>query len=118
MGNDRYNPKLGARVRPGDVPRWILRHSRSDYILAVLRATPSWCHWSEVRRIHRAARERKGDWVVDHVIPLNHPRVCGLNVPANLRIVPHAVNARKNNAWCEWHGELFTEPEQFRLEGL
>lgn len=34
---------------------------------------------------------------VDHVIPLNHPKVCGLHVPGNLRAVPAAVNLSKGN---------------------
>ncbi len=36
-------------------------------------------------------------WHVDHVIPLKHPKVCGLHVPNNLRVVPAEINISKKN---------------------
>lgn len=49
---------------------------------------------------------------VDHIVPLNHPRVCGLHVAWNLRPMPARTNGAKGNGWCEWHGELFPESVQ------
>lgn len=34
---------------------------------------------------------------VDHIIPLLHPMVCGLHVPANLQIITEAENRAKAN---------------------
>ena len=34
---------------------------------------------------------------VDHIYPLNHDLLCGLHVPANLRIIPARINAMKKN---------------------
>jgi hypothetical protein len=34
---------------------------------------------------------------VDHIVPLNHPLVCGLHVPANLKVVTRAQNRSKHN---------------------
>lgn len=67
----------------------------------------------EIGEVYERAHA-KGN-TVDHIIPLNHPRVCGLHVPWNLRELPSASNFARGNAWCEWHGELFAEPEQLRL---
>lgn len=36
---------------------------------------------------------------VDHVVPLNHPIVCGLHRVANFEVLPLADNVRKSNNW-------------------
>lgn len=116
----RYsNLKLRARLLVGDEPGWLQRHSRRAYLVALILATPPWYNRAEVARLSREARQRTlrtgRPHVLDHVIPITHKRVCGLNVQNNLQITDAAVNARKSNHWCEWHGELFAEPEQFKL---
>ena len=44
-------------------------------------------------------RTDKSSLVVDHIIPINHPRICGLHCPANLRIVTASENSSKQNKW-------------------
>jgi hypothetical protein len=82
-------------------------------------ATPPWVERQQLKALadRRDELTRKTGivHVLDHEIPISHPRVCGLNVPWNLKVVPRASNARKSNAWCQWHGELFDEHEQFTL---
>ena len=36
---------------------------------------------------------------VDHIVPLKHESICGLNVPWNMQILPEAVNKTKSNKW-------------------
>ena len=36
---------------------------------------------------------------VDHVVPLQHPLVCGFHRVANFEVVPLAANIRKSNNW-------------------
>lgn len=112
-------PSLRSRLIAGEMPAWVREHPRSDYVMQAVLATPPWVD----RQALKALADRRDELTrrtgiphrLDHIVPLKHPRVCGLNVPWNLRIIPMAANANKSNAWCEWHGELFNEPEQFNL---
>lgn len=36
---------------------------------------------------------------VDHIVPLQHPIVCGLHRPTNFEVVPLLDNVRKGNRW-------------------
>lgn len=115
----RVRPKLRKELLAGHIPEWVRVHSRSKRIIKETLSAPDWVDRAALRVLYKEA-ERKTQatgvkHVVDHVIPVDNPRVCGLTVPWNLRVIPQASNANKNNAWCEWHGELFTEPEQFPL---
>lgn len=68
------------------------------------RARPSWVNpsdlswfWQESKRV---TAETGVQHSVDHIVPLRHPLVCGLHVPANLRIIPLKENQMKsNNVW-------------------
>lgn len=112
-------PKLRERLLAGAPPRWVLKHLRSAYVMQAVLATPPWVDRRALKELadHRDALTQKTGirHQLDHIIPLSHPRVCGLNVPWNLCVLPASANARKTNAWCEWHGDLFTDPEQFSL---
>jgi 5-methylcytosine-specific restriction endonuclease McrA len=57
--------------------------------------------WDEfyIREFYDIAKRRNLE--VDHIIPLTHPRVCGLHVPENLQFLTRSANAKKNNKFDE-----------------
>ena len=98
-----FSPKLRALILHDEEPLWLQRHPRRQYIVSCVLGSVPWADKRELdvlRRWCRVLETFTGErHVLDHVIPLNHPAVCGLNVPANLRCVPWRVNAAKGNAW-------------------
>jgi hypothetical protein len=66
--------------------------------------TPPWADKQEINRIYtelRRLNKRDGakTWAVDHIVPLNHPIVCGLHIACNLQIIPYLDNSKKSNLW-------------------
>jgi hypothetical protein len=68
---------------------------------AELRATPSWADFQKIRAIYfeaqRLTRETGIPHEVDHLVPLRHPKACGLHVAENLRVIPASENRAKSN---------------------
>jgi hypothetical protein len=99
---------------------WFMAHPRRSYIERCVVASPAWADRAEMRRLHREAKRLTAETGVlhtlDHEIPLAGRYVSGLNVPANLRVLRHDLNAHKSNHWLQHgHPDLFEEPEQFPL---
>lgn len=79
------------------------------------RARPDWVDPSSVAGFWRLSQQTTAatgvQHSVDHIVPLIHPTVCGLHVPANLRVIPLVDNTRKsNNHWPDMWAE---QPELF-----
>lgn len=70
-----------ASRRRTSVPPWVKRADVAPF-------------YAEARRL---TRETGYQWQVDHFIPIKHPLVSGLHVPANLRVIPGFENASKKN---------------------
>jgi hypothetical protein len=115
----RYNRRSAreALLRGERVP-WIEQHRRRDYIRRCVLSFPPWVDRKALHALWRLARQR--EWqtgephVLDHIVPVSHPLVCGLSVPWNFQVIPASVNAKKG---CEWapddyktyqQGELFS----------
>lgn len=62
---------------------------------AKMNATPPWVDHAAIRAIYAEAAER--GLSVDHIHPLQHPRLCGLHVPWNLQLMTRAQNSSKGN---------------------
>lgn len=63
-----------------------------------LRAMPSWADLVAIKEFYKNCP--KG-YHVDHIVPLNHPLVCGLHVLANLQYLPAQENLKKHNKLVE-----------------
>lgn len=62
-------------------------------------ATPAWVDFSAIRSVYE--RAQAAGMHVDHIVPLQHPAVCGLHVPWNLQLLPPETNRRKSNKLIE-----------------
>lgn len=67
-------------------------------------ATPCWLtaqQRTDMRRIYETAitlsKTTGTPYVVDHIVPLRHPLVCGLHVPWNLQVMTREDNLKKSN---------------------
>lgn len=110
-----YKRTMKARMLTGDVPAWLAKHSRGVYIKACVMSCPPWLkvYKKELQALDetkRALTRATGvAHVLDHVVPVTHPYVCGLTVPWNLAVVPYAVNACKSNKWSPDQPDLFID---------
>lgn len=99
-----FCPRLRARIVAGEVIRWLERHPRKSYIVAAVLSSPPWVDRAAMKALREEARrltETSGvKHVLDHIVPLQHPSVCGLSVPWNLQIITYAQNAAKSNKWA------------------
>ena len=60
-----------------------------------LRAMPWWAELEKIAMVYQKAKEWRMN--VDHIVPLQHPAVCGLHVWANLQLLSKAENSSKRN---------------------
>jgi 5-methylcytosine-specific restriction endonuclease McrA len=73
----------------------------SAYIRRRDTQTPPLDEFSELwlQEVYDLANKRKLE--VDHIIPLKHPKVCGLHVPWNMQLLSRSENAKKGNKFDE-----------------
>lgn len=80
-----------------------LRAPRQARRRALLRgaAYPAWANDFFIQEAYSLARLRTKAtgvrWHVDHIVPLQHPLVCGLHTDANLSVIPMLENSAKGN---------------------
>lgn len=114
------------------MPAWLCRplasltpaqRRRVNWYRKIWRAQPDWQESAPLLSIYRECwrmRQRGKDVTVDHIVPMSSPRVCGLHVPWNLRIISRQENAAKSNYFWPGgpeHGDLLEglEPEPHQL---
>lgn len=112
---------MKTRLLANDLPEWVTRHIRRDYIVTATLSAPLWTRASDFRALRAACAELTritGErYVLDHIVPLRHPFVCGLTVPWNIQVIPHRCNIVKSNHWHPDQAtlELVVVPEQGEL---
>ena len=74
-----------------------LKVRRAKYRHRVREATPIWADKGDIADVYKEASHTQLH--VDHVIPLRHPRVCGLHVWNNLQLLTPSQNSRKSNKY-------------------
>lgn len=93
------------------------RLRRRRYIAQKKLATPKWAVGrTGIGTLYSTARNMRKQGkcaVVDHIVPLNNPIVCGLHCIDNLRIISDMENSKKSNFW--WPDSPY---EQYELEWL
>lgn len=70
-----------------------------------LKATPSWSNDEFNQLVIQEAYELSRlrfectniEWHVDHIVPLNNDKVCGLHLGINLQVIPAVDNIIKSN---------------------
>ena len=97
------NPEKARAV----VNAWAAKNPHKKALLTASRrapsrqATPRWRNKFYIEEIYDLARRRTKAtgilWHVDHIIPLNHPDVCGLHNEFNLQVIPAVKNLAKKN---------------------
>lgn len=90
-------------IRKQRTPRRPLGKAGIIHRAQTRRATPPWVDLTVIATFYAEARRRTRAedelWVVDHIVPKINPIVCGLHVPANLRVIHWRENAAKGNRW-------------------
>jgi len=68
-----------------------------------LMAEPAWADRAAMIALYELAIQRTQETGVphhvDHIVPLQSKRVCGLHVPANMQVVSASENCSKGNRW-------------------
>ena len=71
--------------------------------IRIKKQTPSWYEKNAIQELYRRRKELSIEhgieYHVDHIIPINHPLVCGLHCLDNLQIIEANDNMRKSNSF-------------------
>lgn len=118
--NKQWRSK-NAEQRKAYLAEWNIKNADARAALhakrraAKLQAIPPWSNQQAIREFYIEAQfltKVTGDeYQVDHIVPLQSSEVCGLHVPANLRVIPAKLNSAKRNRY--WPDGFVEMPEEF-----
>lgn len=99
LGNAEQQRQILANDYQARKEEWVVYCAERRARL--LQAVPKWGNIEAVRSIYKAAQDLTVSTGikhhVDHIVPLNHPLVCGLHVEYNLDPIPAKANMEKGN---------------------
>ena len=75
----------------------VVNASVSKYRASKLQATPSWADLEAIKDVYIEAEYHQMQ--VDHIVPLQGEKVCGLHVWDNLQLLTAAENQSKGNSF-------------------
>lgn len=79
--------------------------SGSKYRASLRNATVAWADEQYIKDLYENAQEASAlfgvSFEVDHRVPLQHPKACGLHNEYNLQILTKAANCSKQNRWID-----------------
>jgi hypothetical protein len=94
-------------------------HNGLARVRKVRSRVPPWASAWQIRMFYAVAAQRRcvtgTEWSVDHLVPIEHPLVCGLHCASNLQVVPLLDNIRKSNNW--WPDMWGPQDEMFEGGG-
>jgi hypothetical protein len=101
-------PTVEVVLSPDELAQVKKRAEWSSYIVERRKkrdkSLPPWANKKAIREIYFEARRLTAStgikYEVDHIIPSNHPLVCGLHVENNLQIITEFENIAKSNTFC------------------
>lgn len=101
MGRAHTYGYLKERVQRNDLPNWLAKHKRRNYIIRLALSTPEWRDRGKLNALSKKCDEMTKLTgrlhVLDHEIPISHPYVCGLTVHNNMRVIDTGLNQSKSN---------------------
>lgn len=108
MGSD-YRRVRTPEPTPKQDPNVTKNKRKAEYTMYKKRskdATPKWVktHYDQEMKyllnLRNDARTLTGEeYHLDHIVPLKHDLICGLNVPWNIQVLPAKENLSKSNSW-------------------
>ena len=76
------------------------KQSKNKRKVAERRARPAWANLAKMHAFYAEAEALRAGGInvqVDHIVPLNHPLVCGLDWEGNYQLLSADENSRKSN---------------------
>lgn len=120
MVKSTIRPTLRRQLLEGQEPEWLSKHTRRERVIAACMSCPPWVRPSDFAELHKRAvwltKATGVKHVIDHIVPVSHPLICGLTVPWNMQVIDEGLNQRKGNKLhLSFQAEMFAEPEQLRM---